>query len=946
MRELLSPRLALTLLLAAALGVSCAGPEVLPTQTDEWEGTLDRVANGVVALRVNVPRAFDTEGSGSFLGTGFVVDLEAGLILTNRHLVQPGPVVAEAILLNHEEIDLWPVYRDPIHDFGLFRFDPEAVRYMDLTELELAPEAARVGMEIRVIGNDAGEKLSILGATLARLDRPAPEYGDEGYNDFNTFYFQAASDTSGGSSGSPVVGVDGRVVGLNAGGAFYASSSFYLPLDRVVRAIELVKQGQPVTRGTIGTVFHHTPFDELRRLGLSEATEATIRETLPDEHGMLVVDQVVPGSPGSENLEPGDIVVRANGELLTRFVPLDDLLDSSVGTSIVLTIERGGTLEDVELTVGDLHAVSPSEYVELGGGVVHELSYQQARNNHIPVSGIYVARSGYMLGDGGLSEGTIIQSFDGQPVTDLDHFWEVAAAIPDGKRVAIRFVDILSPWEDHVTVVTMDRTWHSMQRCARDDSAGTWPCERAPEPPSAEPQEVASTRFTTGGAGPTPILAPSLVVVEYRIPYRVEGVWGGSFTGGGLIVDAERGLVVVDRDTVPVGLGDVKVIFGGSLRVPGRVVFIHPLHNFAVVAYDPADIGDTPVEAAEIRATDLSQGDDVWLVGLGADYQLASRQTQVENQNPLVLPFPSSRPQFRDVNIEAISVEDVISTLGGVLADDRGRVLALWASFHVSGYDTLLGLSDDGLFLGIPSELLEMVLEPLRAGESPNFRALGIELGTTPLANARDLGLSDEWADALEAHNPRRRQALTVTRLFAGFEAADVLQGGDLLIAIDGAPVTRFIEVERASQASTVAVTVVREGQELTFDIPTVALDGDGIDRVLAWSGLLLHAPHLELASQRGIESEGVLVSWLFYGSPGSSSDVRPTHRIIGVNGTPTPDLDAFVLAVEGLEDRQALRLETLDLDGQPHMVTIRLDLQFWPTFELVRTADGWERRE
>ena len=93
---------------------------IIHAEEAAWLGTLERISTGVVSIRVDSTRAFDTEWNSSSQATGFVVDAERGIILTNRHVVTPGPVVAEAVFLNNEEVRLTPDYRDPVHDFGFF----------------------------------------------------------------------------------------------------------------------------------------------------------------------------------------------------------------------------------------------------------------------------------------------------------------------------------------------------------------------------------------------------------------------------------------------------------------------------------------------------------------------------------------------------------------------------------------------------------------------------------------------------------------------------------------------------------------------------------------------------------------------------------------------------------------------------------------------------------
>jgi len=914
-------------------------PLLAPRQEDAaWSATLERVAQSVVAIKIDSTRAFDTEWNTSAQATGFVIDAERGLILTNRHVVTPGPVTAEATFLNREEVQLYPIYRDPVHDFGLYRYDPAKLRFIKPASLPLYPEGAEIGREIRVIGNNDGEQLSILAGTIAKLDRSAPDYGTGNYNDFNTFYLQAASGTSGGSSGSPVVDNKGRVVALNAGGSSRSASSFYLPLGRVKRAVDLIKAGKPVTRGTLQTVFRYVPYDELNRLGLKADTEAAVRKAFPENTGMLVVDQVQPGSPAAGQLAVGDILVSVNGRPIATFEPLEDLLDASIGRPVQLEMQRGGQVRQVTVQVGDMNDITPASYVEFGEAVVNDLSYQQARFFNLPVQGVYVANPGYTLATAGVPRGALITEFNDQPVANSKEFAAQLALLGDGDRATVRFVTLNEPANPVVVSMRMDRRWFPVDTCHRDDTTGIWPCTPLPPGPKSSAPVAGTAQLPVVRDKVAARLAPSLVQLTFDMPFSLAGISERNYHGTGLIVDAERGLVVTDRNTVPLSLGDVRLTFGGSLEIPGKVVYVHPLHNLAVVSYDPKLIGSTPVKSAQFNPKALQEGDAITVVGMDADGQLKSRATQVSSVDPLQLPLSRSM-QFRDSNLEAAELLNPPTDFDGVLVDRDGRVQALWSSFALE-----TGRGNSQTNRGVAIDLVQEMLGHVRSG-SP-LHTLDVEFSPLPLTDARRLGLPDSWVAKLTAHNPERRQVLAISRITGGAASGQVLRQGDLVLGVEGQTVTAFRDVERAvADRSAVSVTVWRGRNEETLQVPTVALTGSDIDRIVLWAGAVLHAPHRAMSVQRGVVPQGVYVAFFNYGSPATRYQLNPGRRIVEVDGQPTPDLDAFLKVVAGRPDRSSLRLRTVSWNNVPEVITLKLDQQYWPTAEIVRTADGWSRR-
>jgi len=739
---------------------------------------------------------------------------------------------------------------------GILRFDPKAIKYMPVTALELRPDLARVGAEIRVVGNDAGEKLSILSGVISRLDRNAPEYG-EGYSDFNTNYIQAAAAASGGSSGSPVVNLDGYAVALQAGGrADGAATDYFLPLDRPLRALDCIRKGEPVTRGTIQCQWLIKPFDECRRLGLTPEWEAAIRKGFPKETGMLVAEIVLPQGPAHTKIEEGDVLIKVNGELLTQFLRLDDILDSSVAKKVTVLVQRGGEDVEVELDVGDLHHITPDRFVTVAGGAFHDLSYQQARLYAIAVKGVFVCEAAGSFRFENTESGWIIESIDQKKTPDLDTFIEVMKGLPDRARVVVTYKHLRDLHTLNTSIIYIDRHWTSKMRMAiRNDHTGKWDFSDIADPlPAAPPvpRKADFIKLDSVGHPAAADLIRSFVRISCTMPVKLDGFPRARKIGFGLVIDAAKGLVIISRAVVPYDLCDISITIADSIIVDGKVVFMHPLQNYAIIQYDPTLV-QAPVQSAKLSTETIKQGAKTIFLGFNQNLRVVVAKTTVTDITTVAIPANGAAPRYRAINLDAITVDTSLSGQcgSGVLVAEDGTVQALWLNYL--GERTAHTNKDIEYHLGLATPTLLPIIQQVQQGVVPKLRMLNVETNTVQMSQVRIMGVSEEWIQKVAETNSSRHQLFMVRKIDcappSGHDSQS-LQEGDIILTLNGKLITRVSELDIMYDHEYLDALIVRNGQEMNLKVPTVPTEDLETDRAVIFCGAVLHRPHHAVRQQ------------------------------------------------------------------------------------------------
>lgn len=971
--------------LAAQQGV-VAGPAAAGMPTiggEEKVHLINSIRPAVVVINQYRPVAIGEEERVSTTATGFIVDKARGILLTNRHVRHIGPCRSEAVLYDKSIVPLEPIYVDPIHDFGFFKFETRE----DLGEIELCPQEAIPGSEIFVVGNNSAEALMILPSVLARVDRDCPQY------DMNTFYCTGANNTSGGSSGSPVLNRAGKAIALNSGGKVDTAVSYFLPLDGVLFALRKIQAGEPVPRADLFAAWKHVSYDEAKRLSLPDKYVNEMKNSKSNKHnGLLVVDNVLrdckerfPGK--SHRLLVGDILLKVNGQFVSDHWTLETILGQHVDKEVTLEVYRAKGLHTLHCKTNNLDYANPTKIFVYNASSFHEMTYNTAMDNGI-VRGkrVFMAEAGSMFAFSTMSKGLVIQSVNNVDVRDLDHFIELIRGLgatggkaklcslgPDEFETNIydvvhfdsKYYGAPLLWKRDL--VTCDWSYDELQGFeSHQGSVTATTNSKLPH----QPVTINFAKTGLGGAIQSIFTDVSFreftCTVEYSQPVWlranptkvIQQLLGGGdgkpdfFVGLGVVLDRALGYILTNRSVAPDTFGDVRVRFHGCESVFANTVFVHPVYNFSIVHYN---VDDVKLKDAKIRnATFLRDSlHNVYTGKTGVFYSMGDDGSIALPASPAAVTqtcLTGGEVEMQYFPAKGTDMFSIGDKAAGLFTDDRSHVLGLSDSFYgaCDYLDFLHEIIKDGEIVR------EMTICPIKLCYKPLEEMITFGV---------DKKIMERYEHFFQQAHFKDDSPVFVAVMKAPQQYKDRIDSGDMILELNDKPVFRVNDIHSvAAKSSSFTLKYFRMKTNTieTVTLQTRRVPTVNFSRFVTWCGinirnvddhdfdqfLYIHDADEEEEPLTGSEVErGLVINGTFGGTPAEIFGVPPYAVLLAIDHTRVRTFEDFFQVVRGIPDNTSVTLKVLDASGQTAVVYLVTDYKNTTTLNrwFDETTNDWK---
>jgi serine protease Do len=284
------------------------------------------------------------------LGSGVIVRGD-GIVVTNFHVINESDEIT-VVLADRREFDATLIGADQTTDLAFLRIDARGER---LPSLEFRDsDDLEVGDLVLAIGNPFGVGQTVTNGIVSALARTA-----RGVSDFG-FFIQTDAAINPGNSGGALVGMDGRLVGINT--AIYTRSGgsngigFAIPSNMV----------RTVMSGVLGGGKLRRPWTGLSGQDVTADLAHSLRLTRPVG---LLVNEVYPSSPAARaGIQVGDVVTAVNGREVEDGASFRYRVATlTLGGSAKITVRRGGADRIVAMPLEEAPETPPRNVTALDG---------------------------------------------------------------------------------------------------------------------------------------------------------------------------------------------------------------------------------------------------------------------------------------------------------------------------------------------------------------------------------------------------------------------------------------------------------------------------------------------------------------------------------------------------------------------------------------------------
>ena len=276
-------------------------------------------------------------------GSGFIVDLKSGYVVTNNHVVQDATEISVKTF-DDRTFKAKLVGAEKSADVAVLKlenFTPQSLKQVTFSD----SDSVEVGDWVVALGAPFSLPQTLTVGVVSALSRGNVVGNNQAIEDF----IQTDAAINPGNSGGPLLNLDGQVVGINSAisspTGSWAGIGFAVPSNIARLVAEMLISDGKVVRGYLGVEgrdFKELSPDVLANLNVNENTPGAL------------VAALKPGGPADKGgLKPYDIIQSLNGHAINSFSQLrTKVAYTKPGTEVKMGVLRDGKLMELKIKVG------------------------------------------------------------------------------------------------------------------------------------------------------------------------------------------------------------------------------------------------------------------------------------------------------------------------------------------------------------------------------------------------------------------------------------------------------------------------------------------------------------------------------------------------------------------------------------------------------------------